>query len=600
MDTQAFANIKSLSLLYVEDDPATREEMAIMLEPWVGKLHVAVDGRDGLDVFKAFRPDIVVTDIQMPRVSGLAMSGEIRRIAPGQPIVVVSAYNDVEYLFRAIELGIDHYITKPVNFERLLEKLAVLASVLLSVRERQRNQVLLEQYKQLVDQNAIVCKFDPAGRITYVNDKLCEISGFAALELIGRDVATLRHASEPNRRCQEIFARVRAGEKWSGVVRNGRRDGGMYVVESSLVPVVDERGEVTEIVSLDVDITQVYENYENLVTALHRSHFSLTEQRHFLGEYKRALELSTCICVADRELRVISVNKHFEAVLGQSSVDLQGKAVQQFAPELSCDSCLADINAADQGRFTNRVVRFRSVDGEDLQFSIGCVGVRDLSGELESIIIIGQDITESLRLSRDIVETQRELLYAAGDAMENRSEDTAQHARRVAQVSKFLALQAGLDPETAEMIETAAPIHDVGKIGIRDAVLRKLGKLDPAEYEEMKGHAEIGHAILGKEEHPLTGLAATIAHQHHERYDGKGYPFGLKAEEISIAARIVAIADVLDALSSPRAYKAAWDAEQVMEYFRAERGQQFDPRLVDLLMANWDRIVALRNGGASM
>jgi PAS domain S-box-containing protein len=282
MDSKAFASLKSLSLLYVEDDQATREELAIMLEPWVGKLHVAVDGREGLDLFKAFRPNIVVTDIQMPRVSGLAMSGEIRRIVPGQPIVVVSAYNDVEYLFRAIELGIDHYITKPINVERLLEKLSRVADGVLAARERQRNHVLLEQYKHLVDQSAIICKLDPAGRITYVNDKLCEISGFAPADLLGRDIAALRHASEPNQRCQEIFARLKAGEKWSGIVRNGTRDGGMYVVESSLVPIVNEGGAVTEIISLDVDITQLYENYENLVTALHRSHFSLTEQQHFL------------------------------------------------------------------------------------------------------------------------------------------------------------------------------------------------------------------------------------------------------------------------------------------------------------------------------
>jgi PAS domain S-box-containing protein len=489
MDSKAFASLKSLSLLYVEDDQATREELAIMLEPWVGKLHVAVDGREGLDLFKAFRPNIVVTDIQMPRVSGLAMSGEIRRIVPGQPIVVVSAYNDVEYLFRAIELGIDHYITKPINVERLLEKLSRVADGVLAARERQRNHVLLEQYKHLVDQSAIICKLDPAGRITYVNDKLCEISGFAPADLLGRDIAALRHASEPNQRCQEIFARLKAGEKWSGIVRNGTRDGGMYVVESSLVPIVNEGGAVTEIISLDVDITQLYENYENLVTALHRSHFSLTEQQHFLGEYKRALELGTCICVTDRDFRIVSVNKHFENLLGHKSSDLQGQAVSRFALELTGECCLEDVREAERGNFTNRITHFRNRYGEDLQFSVGCVGVRNLAGELESIVIICQDVTESLRLGRDIADSQRELLYMMGDVMENRSEATAQHVKRVAQVSKFLALQAGLAPELAGMIETAASLHDVGKVAIRDAVLHKQGKLEPAEYEEMASSA---------------------------------------------------------------------------------------------------------------
>lgn len=595
MDTTALASLKSLSLLYVEDDKATREELALMLEPWVGKLHVAVDGRDGLDVFKLVHPDIVVTDIQMPRVSGLAMSGEIRRLAPGQPIVVVSAYNDVEYLFRAIELGIDHYATKPINVEHLLQKLAQLADGLLAVRERERNQALLEQYKHLVDQSAITCKFDPGGRITYVNDKLCEVSGFSPKDLIGHDVVALRHASEPNLRCQEVFAKVKAGEKWSGIVRNGTRDGGMYVVESSLVPIVDEHGRVTEIIAMDVDITELYENYENLVTALHRSNFSLHEQQHFLGEYKRALELGTCICVTDREFRIISVNKQFENLLGYSAADLQGQPASRIAPELSGDRCLADVIEADQGNFTSRIMRFRNQYGEDLQFSVGCAGVRSLSGELESIIIICQDITESLRLSRDIVDTQRELLYMMGDVVENRSPETAQHVKRVARVSKFLALKCGLDGDIAAMIETAAPMHDVGKVGIRDAILHKQGKLEPEEYEEMKHHARIGHAILARVDRPLVGLAATIAHQHHERYDGNGYPYGLIGEAIAIEARIVAIADVLDALLSPRAYKPAWDEPTVLDYFRAERGRQFDPNLVDLLLAHWPAIKALRD-----
>ena len=128
MDPSILQVLKTLSVLYVEDDRETREELAMILEPLVRELHLAADGQAGLELFKQKRPDLVVTDIQMPRLSGLAMGGEIRRLVPGQPIIVVSAYNDVDYLFRAIELGIDQYITKPVNVERLLQKLAQVAA----------------------------------------------------------------------------------------------------------------------------------------------------------------------------------------------------------------------------------------------------------------------------------------------------------------------------------------------------------------------------------------------------------------------------------------------------------------------------------------
>ncbi len=587
LDKKALEVLRSLSVLYVEDDPETREELALMLAPWIGELHVAVDGQAGLDLFKEKRPDIVVTDIQMPRVSGLAMSGEIRRLAPEQPIIVVSAFNDADYLFRAIELGIDQYIPKPVNVERLLHKLAQMAEVHLALKERQRNLVLLEQYRHLVDQSAIVTKLTADGQITYVNDKLCEISGFAAHELIGKGISFLRHSGDSS----GGWAEAAQGRRWMGVTRNRTRAGGVYVTESSLVPMTGAHGEVTEIVCLDVDITQIYENYENLLTALDSRELSLREQRHFLAEYKRALEAGTCVCVTDRDWNIISVNKQFEALLGYASEALKGTRLQRLAPDFQPADSLGDIRRTGQA---NGIVLFTAASGQELQLSVGCVAVRNLGGNVESIIMICQDVTESVRLSQDIVDTQRELLYMMGDVVESRSQETGQHVKRVAVVARFLALRAGLDAETADMIETAAPMHDVGKVGIRDHVLNKQGKLSPEEFEEMKHHARIGHLILGKVERPLVKLASVIAHQHHERWDGLGYPFGLAGQDISIAGRIVAVADVLDALSTERSYKPAWEEEQVRAYFLAQRGLQFDPNLVDVLMENWDTVQALR------
>lgn len=595
MDMKALSVLKSLNLLYVEDDLATREELAMMLEPWVGQLHVAADGREGLEKFKTFHPDIVITDIQMPRVSGLAMSNEIRQLVPAQPIVIVSAYNDVEYLFRAIELGIDHYVTKPVNVEHLLGKLAQMTTAIVAVRERRRNLVLLEQYKELVDQSAIVCKLDLRGRITYVNDKLCEISGYSSDELIGSDIADLRHTSEPALRTAQVLAEACAGRRSVGVFKNRTRSGALYVVESSLVPIVDEFGDVAELVLLDVDVSTLYQTCENLVESLGRSRVSLEEQKHFLGEYKRALEMGTCICVADREHRIVSVNQQFEQLLGYSSAQLEGQLVGRITSDAYCERCLRDAEQFDRDAPSSRVVRFTAANGQDLQLSVACIGVRRLSGEIESIIMICQDLTESLRLSQDIVSTQRELLYMLGDVVENRSHETGQHVKRVADVSKFLALKAGVEPDTAEMIEMAAPMHDVGKVGIRDLVLHKAGVLDPSEFDEMKAHSSIGYSILGKVERPLIGLAAAIAHQHHERYDGSGYPNGLKGEEICLEARIVSVADVLDALFSARSYKEAWSEQRVLDYFREQQGRQFDPHLVDLLLEHWDEVKVLRS-----
>lgn len=595
MDTKAFSVLKSLSLLYVEDDAATREELAMILEPWVGQLHVAADGQAGFELFKAKRPDIVVTDIQMPKVNGLAMSGQIRALVPEQPIVVVSAYNDVEYLFKAIELGIDQYITKPVNVALLLKKLSAMGNTILALRERELNHALLSQYRTLVDQSAIVCKFSPEGRITYVNDKLCEISGFEAHELIGSDIGDLNHSSEPADKYLSMLASVQDGKRWADMVRRRRRDGSLFMVESSVVPILNELGAVTEVVVLDVDVTDHYEVYENLVHSLSQSNWSFKSQQHFFGEYKRALEMASSICVVDRQHRIVSVNKHFANLVGYPADELRGKPVKEIMPDALAERCLEQVQQSSREHFISRTSLFRDAQGQELQFSVGFVGLRDLRGEVESIIMICQDISQSTRIAREITDTQRELLYMLGEVVESRSQETGQHIRRVAQVSKYLAIKMGLSEEMAGMIEMAAPMHDVGKVGISDAILHKPGKLDVAEFDVMKNHATIGFKILGLVERPLLGIAASIAHGHHERFDGKGYPQGLAGEDIPIEARIVGMADVLDALSSTRAYKIAWTEQRVLDYFQEQRGKQFDPKLVDLLLENWQEIKALRN-----
>jgi response regulator RpfG family c-di-GMP phosphodiesterase len=269
-------------------------------------------------------------------------------------------------------------------------------------------------------------------------------------------------------------------------------------------------------------------------------------------------------------------------------------------PDALAERCLDQVQQANREHFTSRTSRFRGAQGQELQFSVGFVGLHDLNGQVESIIMICQDITESTRLARDITDTQRELLYMLGEVVESRSQETGQHIRRVAQVSKYLAIKSGLSEEVAGLIEMAAPMHDVGKVGIPDAILHKPGKLDEAEFEVMKTHATIGFNILGMVDSPLIGIAASIAHGHHERFDGAGYPLGLAGNDIAIEARIVGIADVLDALASSRVYKQAWGEERILDYFQEQRGKQFDPALIDLLLNNWEEIKTLRDQASTI
>ena len=207
---------------------------------------------------------------------------------------------------------------------------------------------------------------------------------------------------------------------------------------------------------------------------------------------------------------------------------------------------------------------------------------------------INEGAREIMSLNREMIETQREMLSTLGEVIETRSQETANHVRRVAAYSALLGEKYGLGKEEIMYLEAAAPMHDIGKIGIPDSILNKPGKLSDEEYESIKHHTVIGQRILHTSDSKLMAGARTIALQHHERWDGTGYPCGLKGEEISLSARICALADVYDALSLGRVYKEAWPREHVLEFIRRERGGMFDPRIVDLFFENLDEIEAIR------
>ena len=193
---------------------------------------------------------------------------------------------------------------------------------------------------------------------------------------------------------------------------------------------------------------------------------------------------------------------------------------------------------------------------------------------------------DNIYLNREIIETQKNIVFMLGEVVERRSKETGNHVRRMTELSCLLARKYGLPTEEIELLHMAAPMHDVGKIGIPDNILHKPDRLTPAEYEVIKTHTTIGHNILKGSNRPIMEAAALIALQHHERWNGRGYPNGLKGEEIHIFGRITALADVVDALGHRRCYKHAWSLAEITAHLQAERGEHFQPELVDIFLAN--------------
>lgn len=197
-----------------------------------------------------------------------------------------------------------------------------------------------------------------------------------------------------------------------------------------------------------------------------------------------------------------------------------------------------------------------------------------------------------------IREREREVIVRLSNLAEYRDPETGAHINRMAHFSRLIARNLGLSRADQDMLFEAAPMHDIGKVGIPDQILLNPGKLTPEEFAIMQEHTTIGYNILKDSPSPLLQAGAEIALGHHEKWDGSGYPNGKRGEEIPLFARICAVADVFDALTSIRPYKPAWEMDRAVELLQNSTGQHFDPSCVDAFLQDWDSVLAIRNDHA--
>ena len=239
------------------------------------------------------------------------------------------------------------------------------------------------------------------------------------------------------------------------------------------------------------------------------------------------------------------------------------------------------------------VTALADVEDEAQGFAVGAV---DYITKPVSPAIVKARVRTHLSLVRveELRETRLQIVQRLGLAAEFKDNETGLHVIRMSHYSRVLALAAGFSEAQAEELLNAAPMHDVGKIGIPDAVLRKPGKLDGEEWEVMKQHAQIGADIIGEHPSGLLRMAREIALNHHEKWDGSGYPRGIGGAEIPVEARIIAIADVFDALTSERPYKKAWPVEEAVQLLREQSGRHFDPELVELFLGQLPAILEIK------
>ena len=257
--------LKDKQLLYVEDNYEARESTIGILEEFFSKIIVAEDGLDGLEKFKTNNIDLIITDINMPKMNGLDMVQKIREIDQDVFILVLSAYNESGFFMDSIRLGVDGYLLKPIEIEQFITMLQKVSQKIKLKHELQHNLNLLKQYQEATDASSIVSKTDPRGYITYVNEKFCKISGYTKDELIGKNHNIVRHPDMPKEAFKEMWDTIKNKKQiWQGIVKNRKKDGSFYYVDATIKPILDLNGNVLEYIALRIDITDIMDQKKQL------------------------------------------------------------------------------------------------------------------------------------------------------------------------------------------------------------------------------------------------------------------------------------------------------------------------------------------------
>lgn len=320
--------------------------------------------------------------------------------------------------------------------------------------------------------------------------------------------------------------------------------------------------------------------------------YKIRKQKEYLNSLLDIYDKNVIFSKTDLKGIIIHVSEAFCKISGYKKHELIGKNHNIIRhPDMPKETFKYLWDCLKKGEKVNLEVKNKKKDGGYYWVEAEFEPYFDSKGNHVGYSAVRKDITAN----KDIEDIQREIIFTMGTIGESRSKETGNHVKRVAEYSYLLANLSGrLKEEECELLKQASPMHDIGKVAIPDSILHKAGKLNGLELELMKTHAIKGYDLLKGSDRPLLKMAAIVAKEHHEKWDGSGYPVGLKEEEISIYGRITAICDVFDALGSDRCYKKAWNDEEIFAFLENEKGKHFDPKLIDIFFANLDKFLNIR------
>ena len=589
------------TVLVVDDSFVVREQIKSILSNRNYNLIEAINTNEALNKISTNKIDLMLLDLELEGLSGYDFLVKNKKlILDEQKIKVVFITGNISsnFIRDAFRLGVKDIIKKPYAIEELILKTDLFINDKDVEDEMICSKQLLEQYKNTVDRSSIVSKADFKGNITYVNEAFCKISGYKEEELIGKPHNIVRHPDMDSSVFKEMWHTIKdLKQPWSGIVKNRKKDGNFYWVQTIINPILDENGNILEFIGIRTDITEIEKTKEYLKDQYDISQNNFQEVMNLSKLYENAIEKSNIILRLNTNKIITYANEEFYKISGFTKEELVGKNYYYIRNVSSNDDSyiLKMWEELSNGNIWKGQISNIFKDGKTHHFIATVVPIINLNGEIIEYMSIRKEITEVIKLHEELEDTQREIIYKMGEIGESRSNETGNHVKRVANYSKLLATLYGLNEKECDILFTASPMHDIGKVGIPDAILNKAGKLDDDEWKIMRKHCVIGYNILKNSKREILKAAAIVAMEHHEKWDGTGYPRKIKEKEIHIYGRITAIADVFDALGSDRCYKKAWEDEKIFEFIRNQKAKHFDPELVDLFFENIDKFIEIRD-----
>jgi len=589
---------KNNTILIIDDSSNKQQKFKNLLEKRNYQVVLSSNLDDFSEIIDSTQPDLVLLNGNSKNYNLISFLEKNEFLINKLQIpIILKDIKNISNIKEAYNLGVVDILRTPVLIEELYLKIDLWIDYKKRQKESIHSSLLLQEYKDAVDESSIVSKTNDKGIITYVNKQFCLLSGYKKEELIGKSHNIVRHPDSSKKLFEEIWDTIKNKKRiWKGKIKNKKKDGGYYWVEAFIKPILDKNGNIEEFIALRNDITEQENVKEYFKLKLKGSEENLNHSIKLAKEYENAIDISNILLRTNNFGEITYVNDKFLELTKFSRKELIGADYKIFKHEDIEDSLFKNLELLiDDKKIFNKILNNKSKNGDNYWINITIVPIKDDNNFTIEYMWIINDLTELFKLNEEIQSTQKEIIYKMGEIGETRSKETGNHVKRVAEYSKLLALLYGIDKNEADNLLIASPMHDIGKVGIPDSILKKPDKLTIEEFELMKEHSIIGYNILKDSNRDILKTAAIVAKEHHEKYDGSGYPLGLKGEEIHIYGRITAIADVFDALGSDRCYKKAWKDEKIFELLKKEKGKHFDPILVDLFFENIDEFIEIRN-----